>query len=60
MVPPFPIRNPPLHLIVWTLSAPVQRLAHPAGIVTIGAPFAGPASVNEKTIIRNEKIRFDR
>ena len=34
--------------------------AQPAGIVTIGAPFAGPASVNEKMIIRNEKICFDR
>jgi hypothetical protein len=33
---------------------------HPAGIVTIGCPFAGPASVNEKMIIRNEKICFDR
>jgi hypothetical protein len=28
--------------------------------VTIGAPFAGPASVNEKMIIGNEKVRFDR
>jgi hypothetical protein len=37
-----------------------QRLAQPAGIVTIGAPFAGPASVKEKMIIGNEKVRFDR
>jgi len=37
-----------------------RQPAHPAGIVTIGAPFAGPVSVNEKMIIRNEKIDFER
>jgi hypothetical protein len=26
--------------------------AHPAGIVTIGAPFAGPVSVNENRRVR--------
>jgi hypothetical protein len=34
--------------------------AHPAGIVTTGCPLAGPVSVNEKMIIRNEKVDFDR
>jgi hypothetical protein len=38
----------------------IKQPAHPAEIVTIGCSFGEPVSVNEKTIIRNGKVNFDR